>query len=127
MQLWGLSMNKIRYHHLLCMNYFKGYGYSEEFTKNMYKIIDNLKKENKLKLTLKDDDICASCPNLINGVCVDQIKVLKYDQKVKDLIDIEENIELEYDKINGFVIQNILPIRENICEDCKWKDLCKNN
>ena len=31
-------MIKLRYHHLLCINYFKGYGYDEDFINNMKKI-----------------------------------------------------------------------------------------
>lgn len=119
-------MNKIRYHHLLCINYFKGYGYSDEFIKNMYEIISNLKKENKLELTTSSDDICKACPNLINGICKDKEKTDRYDLNVKNKL-IHSNIDLSsYDELNNYIVTNILPTRESICGDCQWKDLCKN-
>ena len=60
----------LRGHHLLCLKGFQGYGYSEEFTKNMISVNDKRKlKETTVKLTNSSDDICKSCPNLKNNIC----------------------------------------------------------
>ena len=37
------------------------------------------------ELVLCADDICRACPNLQNGVCVNEAKVGKYDLKTKML------------------------------------------
>lgn len=97
---------KIRYHHLMCIPRFGGKGYSKEFCKNMQKIKSCIGNEN-YKLVDECDDICAHCPNNINGICKDNDKVSKYDIKVRTALE-----------------QGITPLPKDICTDCKWYYIC---
>ncbi len=99
---------KLRYHHLMCLPRFQGKGYSKEFCNNMQKIKEAVKNGN-YELTDDCDDICSHCPNMINGKCIDEEKVGKYDNKVKDVIS-----------------KSITPKPSDICSDCKWYFICNN-
>lgn len=49
------------------------------------------------------------CPNNVNGKCLDEIKVSRYDKLVKEKLGKGE-------KINP----------KEICNDCCWYYICKN-
>lgn len=74
-------MLRLRYHHLNCIPGFEGKGYSPEFCGNMADIKKRIESGEEYELVLCADDICRACPNLQNGVCVNEAKVGKYDLK----------------------------------------------
>lgn len=95
-------MLKIRPHHLNCMPRFAGKGYSKEFCENMQKIKARFHGGEEYVLVYEADDICSSCPNLVNGICRDEKKVAVFDR-----LSVSEN---RIDKI---------------CADCQWYAICK--
>ena len=56
---------KLRGHHLICLNFFKGEGYSEEFVE----IIKRILKEKEIEVVTGADDVCSKCPYLRGGFC----------------------------------------------------------
>lgn len=118
----------IRGHHLLCIKGFQGYGYSEDFVKNMSEI-NSLRKQKDVTLQLTDsaDDICKACPNLKEGICenIHQNKrIVDMDSKVLEHLDSSK----EYDSIELFEkIDRIFYCKESveeICFKCMWHDEC---
>lgn len=118
----------LRAHHLLCLKGFQGYGYSENFTKNMIKV-NELRKSNNttIQITNFPDDICKECPNLKDNLCENRIqneKIVQMDNEI--LKKIEEN--KEYDSVELFEkIDSIFNTEESvskICFDCIWHDKC---
>ncbi len=99
---------EIRYHHALCLPRFQGKGYSDGFCANMQKIKESYKHE-KVNFIEHCDEVCAYCPNNINGKCKDEEKVKKYDAKVEELM-----------------AKGINPTPSAVCSDCKWYYICKN-
>ena len=63
---------QIRGHHLLCMLGFRGLGYSDEFIKNMSRIVDYIKRNPEAQIELVDrcDAICGACPHQKDGLCI---------------------------------------------------------
>lgn len=118
-------MVKIRFHHLLCINFHKGKGYDENFCDNMSQIIDKLNKEDKILLTFGKDDICAKCPKMKDEVCADEEKSCNYDNAVAQLLGISEG-EYSYFQLNQRVLTEIIEKgkREEICANCQWNSLC---
>ena len=119
---------KLRGHHLLCLQGFQGYGYSEDFVSNMTRI-NELRKANEciISLTNEPDDICFSCPNLKNNLCENEIQnsiIVKMDNEVLSKL----NSNKEHNSINLFdeVASkfNSLKSVENVCNGCKWTDEC---
>jgi len=87
---------KIRAHHLLCIQGFQGYGYSEEFTENMLKVIQNLKSfpNHKIQITTCCDAICACCPHNIGDKCTESSnsnEKIKEPSKNQDFSSLRKN------------------------------------
>ena len=83
-------MINLRGHHLLCLQGFQGYGYNEEFTRNMTIIHEKLMNdEESIHLVNGLDDLCKYCPNLNKDICIndrENEKILKMDKIVIDKV-----------------------------------------
>ena len=118
----------LRGHHLLCLKGFQGYGYDEDFTKNMTEI-NNLRKlpETTITLTNSPDDICKACPNLKNNLCeceTQNERIVKMDEEVLKKIDVTkeyESVEL-FEKVD--FIFNTEESVSKICFNCLWHEEC---
>lgn len=118
----------LRGHHLLCLKGFQGYGYSEEFIKNMIEINELRKSENTIiTLTNTPDDICKACPKLKNNICENQKQnnnIVRMDNEVLKKFDSTK----EYDACEVFdKIDSIFTSKKSvskICFDCMWHEKC---
>ncbi len=60
---------RLRGHHLICLQFFRGEGYSDEFVANLTAVLDSLESGGAL-LVAGADDVCRACPSLSpNGEC----------------------------------------------------------
>ena len=118
----------LRGHHLLCLKGFQGYGYDEDFIENMINI-NSLRKSSTTTITLTDgpDDICYSCPNLKNNICINENeneKIVSMDREVLKKLDLKK----EYNSIEIFdYVDEIFDTRESvskICYKCMWHEKC---
>ena len=126
----------LRPHHLLCTQGYSGKGYSDEFVKEMSAVTDKLRKDPdiKVRIVFDTDRLCGKCPaKLGEGVCKDDKKVLRYDQKVKEILNLTEGV-VSYremtQKIDDYIIQGSGDERlKGICGDCAWydKSACSKN
>lgn len=120
----------LRPHHGLCLQYFRGHGYSQEFVNNMSKIVATLDQNPNIQLVNHTDDICLTCPNSINTIhnkhCIFNKKVLHYDSCVMELCDLTYHSILPWNEFNKLIHNNILTqnLRQTICGDCEWSHLC---
>lgn len=113
-------MIELRAHHLLCMQYFVGEGYSKAFTENMKSVLSRVKSGEEIRLKDGADAVCAACPNMENGVCKTDEKVRRYDAKVY------EKLQAEPIHFSDFSVmakqENLL---DTVCPDCSWNALCR--
>lgn len=97
----------LRAHHLLCLQGYQGYGYDEGFKAKMEDIIDQLANNNneeyKLIITDSADDLCKSCPNLIDGKCLGDL----------DSSDLRDENKTKINKNKTKINQNKTKINEN--------------
>lgn len=120
-------MLKIRAHHLLCTENFVGEGYSDDFSKNMAKVIGQLKENPKVKLLADLDDICGPCPENLGTRCENDDLVKSYDKKVLEVLNLSEGEIYSWDDIRKLACDIIFARnrREEICGECQWNELCK--
>ena len=115
---------KLRGHHLICLQFFKGKGYSKIFVENAKKIVEYWEK-NPAETVNHADDICGFCSFLKNGRC----------DKYKEEIEKNDELALKLlglnigDKVRkSFVKKKMLKIlngwKEKACKNCEWKKLC---
>ena len=122
---------KIRAHHLLCIQGFQGYGYSEEFTKNLSKIIRSLKSfsNQKIEIITECDIICSYCPYNIDEIChkdkESYEKIKEMDAKVLEKLEIPDKSTFKANEIFSITNKRLTGFDlEEICGDCSWKDKC---
>lgn len=118
----------LRGHHLLCLKGFQGYGYDDDFVKNMTRV-NELRKSEKttIQLTNSPDDICKACPNLKDNICentTQNTNIISMDNEVLKHVD----PKIEYDALNLFEkVSSIFDSKESvskICSNCSWHDKC---
>ena len=118
----------LRGHHLLCLQGFQGYGYDEDFVKNMTEInFSRKQKDTLISITNENDDICRLCPNLKNNLCQTE----KQDETIKAMdneVLSKLNPTKEYNSLELFEkVENIFNSKESvykICSECMWHDKC---
>lgn len=118
----------LRGHHLLCLKGFQGYGYDEDFVKNMSDI-NTKRKQDTTTITLTNtcDDICKACPKLENGHCENENqnrRIVEMDDEVlKKLDDTKEYNALELFETVDSIFNTKESVSE-ICSNCMWHKKC---
>lgn len=119
---------RIRAHHGMCFSFFRGKGYSGEFTENMEAMKEKLRDHAEVLLLQETDDVCAHCPNNHDGVCAFAGKVADYDAQVLMRCGILPHTQMSWEAFEKLVYEKILSAgkREEICGGCQWNELCKS-
>ena len=114
-----MSEYKLRPHHVLCINFYVGKGYSKEFTENMSQIIENLQKNPLIEITTGHDVICSKCPC---GDCTG--KAESYDRKVIAIAVISG--KMHWKDLQKTVREKIIDTGRlhEVCGDCQWFCIC---
>ncbi|MGN0166195.1 MAG: DUF1284 domain-containing protein [Lachnospiraceae bacterium] len=117
----------IRAHHGMCLAFFRGKGYSKEFTQHMKQLQSVLAQNPFVKIVCDADEICSVCPNKIGEKCISAKKVAEYDQQVLNRCGITEGQVMPYSAFERLVYDRILLSgkREEICGECQWNTLCR--
>ena len=139
---------RLRAHHGMCLAFFRGKGYSEDFSSHMGRIKALLEAdpEQVIEVICSTDDICAACPNNAGGICTSEEKVARYDAGVMARLCPEgaagkagsemaggeltggemAKVEMTCAEFARLVRERILAAgeREKICGDCQWSEIC---
>ena len=111
----------LRPHHLLCLQTFIGHGYSEEFVRRMTIVKNQLEQDPLTFIEVVEgaDDLCAACPNNTDGQCTSD-KPAVFDLLVRNKLQLSSN------NIKGIPtdLKISVPLIEECCPDCEWKELC---
>jgi hypothetical protein len=129
-----LNTTKIRAHHLLCMQGFQGYGYTQDFVTNMAQVIKDINSPHDLEIeiTTECDAICSHCPYNKEGVCeknADSPTELKnMDIKVLKKLGLREGAKVKAKDIPSLIKRRLNDSDiEYICGNCEWKEKCYEN
>lgn len=128
MVLPNTSPIPIRPHHGMCLAYFEGKGYSDNFSSHMQEMLELFLESVPVRLVIDMDNICSACPNNLTGICTSQEHVIKYDQKVLSLCHLSEGQVLDFMDFARLVQENILSPgkRKQICGGCQWESICSS-
>ncbi len=114
----------LRAHHILCILQFRGYGYSDEFIKNMQNIMNRLKIE-PIIIIEDFDDICISCPNKSKNICLLDTNIKCLDKNVLEKLSLPINTPIYFKELLPILEKTISKdIFNSICGKCTWH---KNN
>lgn len=108
------------------MAHFAGYGYSDAFAAHMAALLEELRPESLIMLTVGTDAVCGPCPNNGGGLCNKPGLVASYDRAVLRECGLTEGDILPYGKFKALVREKILDrgLRKRICGKCQWDEIC---
>lgn len=113
----------LRPHHGLCLNFFRGQGYSGEFCRSMAAVLASLTPETAVRPVEGHDVLCAHCPNR----CAPCPNAADYDRRVLALCGLTAGQALTWGAFQAAIRENILvPGRLSaVCGSCQWAPLCQ--
>lgn len=122
-----MSIYELRPHHLLCISFFEGKGYSPEFVHNMTKLIEALDASSQIRLKIGADQICSSCPNNKETGCDSGSKVNRYDKAVLAFCGLKAGQFFPFDKLMKLADAKIIRAGKlsSVCGDCQWSVICQ--
>ena len=118
---------RIRPHHLVCVCFFRGKGYSEEFVANMTETVGRLKAGEPFILTGSTDSICSACPNRKDGGCSAGGRVDRYDARAADAAGLMPGSEYRFPEVLPLIESGIINVPgklASVCGDCEWFGIC---
>lgn len=122
-------MVRLRGHHLICLQFFRGEGYNREFIENLSHVL-KLATNEGVTLAEGGDDICAACPSYTDERCTHQPggeeKIQNLDALATELLNVEKT-HLSWSEIRDQIPAIIEEWRKKACESCEWKVVCEKN
>ncbi len=115
---------KLRGHHLICLNFFRGEGYSEDFIRNIYSVIG----KKSIEIVEGPDDVCARCPYLKDDICKnpdysDEMIRLQ-DREALRLLEFKPGMVISWKKISDKIPGIIEDWKSQFCGGCGYRKVC---
>lgn len=121
------SMVKLRGHHLICLHFFRGEGYSEEFVLNLEKVLKEAEKE--VVVVSGADDVCVACPYLEDGICRysedSEENITELDRLAIKLLNLQHGSRLKWSDLKEKIGEVLPEWRKYACSDCDWRKVCE--
>ncbi|WP_147535559.1 DUF1284 domain-containing protein [Bacillus marasmi] len=118
----------LRGHHLLCVQGFRGMGYSESFVETMKEIVSELRDEKSdfpITVVAGFDNVCMACPNRGDRICEANIgsqkHVLSMDLKVIKHLGLIIGKNYPKSKLMKLVASKVeANDLDYLCKGCSW-------
>ncbi len=117
-------MVELRGHHLICLNFFTGEGYDEEFVKRIEDALSSA------SITVIDtaDYLCRACPYLDNGCTfVGEDEIRRMDERALELLDLKVGSEVTWTLVRERLRNAMRVWKEEFCRDCYWLNVCERS
>ncbi|MGL4107175.1 DUF1284 domain-containing protein [Clostridium sp. LP20] len=123
-------MLELRPHHINCLFFYRGMGYSEDFVMAMSSI-ENLLIENtdtEIGFILNCDILCTNCPNRLKGnSCITEERIKILDLRAINEYGLDLNRKYKFTELKNSIYTTFDKEKfKNICSDCEWfkKGIC---
>ncbi|HIJ60980.1 MAG TPA: DUF1284 domain-containing protein [Nitrospirae bacterium] len=121
---------RLRGHHLICLHFYKGRGYSEGFVNNLNEILKRAKDEGIYIIT-GSDEVCKACPYLAFDSCnltenADE-EIRQMDNLALELLNMQDGIEIKWQILSNKIPKIINSWKKRYCFSCQWKEVCEIN
>jgi len=107
---------RLRGHHLICLNFFRGYGYSRRFVERVRKVVERVER-GRIRIVSGPDDICRFCPMLRRCKVSEDL-----DEMALKLLRVKSGVRWEEVRRR---VSKIAPVWRRIaCPGCRWYKIC---
>lgn len=126
------TTRKIRGHHLLCLQGFQGYGYSDEFVAGLGEIVREWRENPELwfEVAVGSDAICAPCPHRDGENCRKDLdadrRIREMDRKTLEKIGLHVKDSGRAQDLINIVNAKLKTTADvaDICGPCPWQTQC---
>lgn len=122
---------KLRAHHLLCLQGFRGLGYSPQFIQRMTEVKEKIttRPDLSIEVTNRVDVICEACPHRAGEECRKEPSAEKSvrgrDHKVLKVLGLAAGENLRNEELSKLLHDKFPKVQlEKLCLNCQWFELC---
>ena len=123
-------MPSLRGHHLICLHFFNGEGYSEEFIRNLKNALKKM-EHSPVEICSGADEICMKCPYLKDNTCHydnnAEEDIRDMDTKALELLNLSPGSKADWNSIRDAVPGIFIQWHASYCESCDWITACGKN
>ncbi len=119
---------KLMGHHLICLHYYRGEGYSNAYVEHLWKMVKKAEGGEIIEVIAGADDICKACPYLKGDICAhkegsDQ-EIRELDRKAFDFLSVHPGSRVLWSDLQKKVMAAPKNWFDSFCSGCDWFDLC---
>jgi hypothetical protein len=123
----------LRGHHLICLQFYRGQGYSDSFVANLEHVQASA-AEKPAVIVSGPDDVCSACPGLgPDGTCQDpdtgEAEALRIDALALQLLDAAIGESLSLSHAREWLAADAAACerwRAESCLTCRWQRACED-
>ena len=125
---------RLRGHHFICLQFFHGEGYSEEFVDNLTHVVERAAHEPAL-IVSGADNVCAACPELgPDSRCASEsaggeVEILRIDELALTVLGASAGERLSLADARERLEADAIGVgtwRANACDGCAWEGVCES-
>lgn len=123
-------MPVLRGHHLICLHFFNGEGYSQEFITNLKETLQETGHA-PVDICSGADEVCTKCPYLKDSSChydknaEEDIRAM--DKKALELLNLPAGSKEDWNDIRNAVPGIFNQWYVSYCKSCDWLKVCRKN
>ncbi|RDV83578.1 DUF1284 domain-containing protein [Ammonifex thiophilus] len=121
-------MVRLRGHHLICLQFFRGEGYSQEFVRNLEEILCRLSRGEEVEIVEGADLVCSLCPFLQKGRCTNgpeaEVKVKARDAFALAGLGLQPGTRVDWVEVKRRFRRLPLEWLKEHCKGCEWQRIC---
>jgi len=115
----------LRGHHLICLNFFKGEGYSQEFVEALFSILSS----ERFTISEGFDDVCKACPGWKQDGCgtYGEDYIRRIDSLALTLLKFKPGDEVSWEVVRERLKGAMDDWKKEVCADCEWVRVCSES
>lgn len=122
-------MLELRGHHLVCLQFLQGEGYSREFVQNLVEVVARAEQGEEIRIVAGPDDVCRACPHLQGGRCAygedSDAEVRKLDEEALRYLGVANADTVSWREAKEKVLGAPREWFTAFCAGCDWEEVCR--
>ncbi len=123
---------RLRGHHLICLQFFAGEGYSAEYVENLCHVVERASREPALVVE-GIDNVCAACPELgADNLCASEDaggeeEIARIDALAMRVLDTRAGEQITLPDARTRLEADAFAVgvwRARACDGCTWESVC---
>lgn len=122
---------RLRAHHLVCLHFFTGAGYSLEFVEELSRVLARAASGDDVLVVSGTDDVCAVCPFRLGNACAyypgAEADIRHMDERALALLEARVSDVVLWESIRERIPLIFSTWREEFCRECDWRATCERD